>query len=202
MKKIIILLLMLFLTASLYSADNLKAPFKGKLSDKHTKIVYHRSDGSEITKIDGTKWFLSQESYEPNKLKIPKFVKSKKPIKYVYTNFNGNQFETYDRKHWVKYNPVTPEPQTYNPNTKILEVIKQTQFSENNDFDLEFRLSINSRIKLVITDISGQVMKSYETEMKEGYNKIHLDLDNMIRGSYIFKIVAGTTYYSGIFIKS
>lgn len=201
--KIVILFIMLGLaTASVFSQNQGKAPFKGKLLDRGTVVKFVRMDGTEFTKFnDGGDLYLTKEAPGTAKMKVPKFVNTSQPMRIVYKTISGNAFSTYDLKNWVKYNENEYSKPISTDNPNILEITKQPKEPVSDEFHIEFSLKTNASVNLTILDIQGRAIYETTSQMNIGINHFSLSVDKYRTGSYTFKISAGASFYSGVFIK-
>ena len=159
-------------------------------------------DGTEFTKFnDGNDWFLTKEAPSTSKMKTPKFVKASQPMRIIYKTMNGNSFSTYDLKNWVKYNDNDYSKPISTENPNILEITKQPKVPVSDEFHIEFRLKTSASVNLTILDIQGRVITETTIQMNAGINHFNIPVEKIRTGSYTFKISAGMSFYSGVFIK-
>jgi hypothetical protein len=202
MKIVTTLILLLIVSASVLAKYPLKAPFNGNLLDKDTMFIFVLSDGTEITKYSSTSnWYLTKEVPGTANTGILKFVKRNNPTKIVYETSSGDEFSTYDFKNWVIYNKVEDTLQIIKSNSNILEITKNPKEPISYEFFIEFKLKTNTAINLTIFDMQGQEIQTITSVMNAGINHFNLNIENFLAGSYTYKISAGNTFYSGIFIK-
>lgn len=202
MKIVTYLMLLLLSSAIALSQTSAKVPFKGKLLEKETVVKYVRMDGTEFTKFnDGNDWFLTKKSIGTTGMKFPGFVKTSQPTRIIYKSMNGNAFSTYDFKNWVKYNENDYSKPISRDNPNILEITKQPKEPVTDEFLIEFRLKTNSSVNLTILDIQGRVITETTAQMNTGINHFNIPVEKFRTGSYTFKISAGMSFYSGVFIK-
>lgn len=202
MKIVTYLMLLLLSSAIALSQTSTKAPFNSKLLEKKTVVKYVRMDGTEFTKFnDGNDWFLTKKSNGTTEMKFPGFVKTSQPIRIIYKSMNGNAFSTYDFKNWVKYNENDYSKPISTDNPNILEITKQPKEPVSDEFYIEFRLKTSASVNLTILDIQGRVITEAITQMNPGINHLSIPVEKLRTGSYTFKISAGMSFYSGVFIK-
>lgn len=82
-----------------------------------------------------------------------------------------------------------------------MEITKYPQLPVTFNFSIEFILKTDSDVKLTITDIQGFVIYNTVNSMNLGINHYDVDMKNFIPGSYIYRISAGLSFYSGVFVK-
>jgi len=61
--------------------------------------------------------------------------------------------------------------------------------------------SFQSRFRIYITDVSGNVLKEFQQNLQEGNNLIQLNVNNFKSGSYFIKVMDKSSSASTLFYK-
>ena len=200
MRKYFILIIILAMTYALSAQEN-TAPFGGNLVEKHNIFSVVRSDGSKLTKLNGT-WYLARESQSENALQVPKYVRGKMPMKITFVSENGIVYESYDRRNWVVVDQMESASSVNNSErSNLLTVTRAPENPIKSAFFIEFKLTKQTEVQLTIADMQGKDYITKKEVLQPGYHNFKLDVSNLSSGSYVYKITAGDSFHSDVLMK-
>jgi hypothetical protein len=203
MKYLYLFLIFFSFSSDLLSQSAEVAPFGGRIIEKGYDIVFKRSDGSEISCFyeDKNNWYLSKPASHPNKLQVPGFVNISFPIKLIYVNSKREQFTTLDKRNWTKLDIRNYFKFFGDELPVILNITRIPDNPVEFMFFIEFTLSKATIVKFQIFSLEGHPLKYIYKQYERGYNKIEVNVEELISGCYIYNIKGNDNNLSGLFFK-
>ncbi len=200
MKNIIFLFGIIFVINLAYSQSPEWAPFGGKLitNEKKSIIILERKDGSELTRFQDGKWYLTKESDRIKKSSVPSWVAKSSPKLIIYESSNGNQYFTSDGYYWKKL-PISSGNAFFESENKAQE--KPESFIAFDKLTLTLRHFQKEFYRISIFDLQSNLILEKYYDAKSSNPQAEIEVSNLRRGTYFYVITNGITYSRGIFIK-
>jgi len=171
-------------TQSTHSSGN-GCPSTGGMDDRFDVILISNSisTGSKnVTYLDDSYWAVGQDGMHFNKSLVDSPTNTTVPSDVLNALYNNS-----DHLPVTLRLVVTPSISGLTvTNTEIRELIVVNPVADLLQFNIQMKRSAHVKIELL--DVSGKVLKSFETELNQGTNKLEKNVSYLNSGMYFLKV--------------